>query len=74
MIVVIYGRQNYNTAAEDMDHDLELIRQLAYDWRMSFNPDLQKQVIEIIFSRKRNTLNQIKIDRETKTCSAALKV
>ena len=49
--------KNSNTAAEDMNHDLELIRQWAHDWRMSFNPDLQKQAVEIIFSRKRNKID-----------------
>ena len=28
-------------------------KQWAYDWRMSFNPDPQKQAVELIFSRKR---------------------
>ena len=42
-----------NTAANDMNHDLMFIRQWAYDWKMSFNPDPQKQAVELIFSRKR---------------------
>ena len=42
-----------NTAANDMNHDLELIRQWAHNWRMSFNPDPQKQAVKLIFSRKR---------------------
>ena len=29
-----------NTAANDMNHDLDLIGQWAYAWRTSFNPDL----------------------------------
>ena len=37
----------------DMNHDLELIRKWAHNWRMSFNPDPQKQAVELIFSRKR---------------------
>ena len=45
--------QNFNSAANDMNHDLELIRQWAHDWRMSFNPDPQKQAVELIFSRKK---------------------
>ena len=49
--------KNANTAATDMDHDLELIGQWAHDWMMSFNPDLQKQAVEIIFSRKRNKID-----------------
>ena len=46
-----------NIAANDMDHDLKLISQWAHDWRMSFNPDPQKQAVELIFSRKRNELD-----------------
>ena len=42
-----------NTAANDMNHDLKLIRQWAYDWKMSFNPDPKEQAVELIFSRKR---------------------
>ena len=41
--------QNSNTAANDMNHDLELIKQWAHQWRMSFNPDPQKQAVEIVF-------------------------
>ena len=46
--------QNFNSAANDMNHDLDLIRQWAHDWRMSFNPDPQKQAVELIFSRKKD--------------------
>ena len=45
--------QDSTTAANDMNHDLESIKQWANDWRMSFNPDPQKQAVELIFSRKR---------------------
>ena len=44
-------------AADDMNHDLELIRHWAHDWRMSFNPDPQKQAVELILSKK-----QIEVD------------
>ena len=40
-----------------MDHDLKLITQWAYASRMSFNPDTQKQAVELIFSKKRNELD-----------------
>ncbi len=46
--------QEPSAAAEDMNHDLELINQWAYDWRMSFNPDPQKQAVELLFSKKRH--------------------
>ena len=39
-------------AATDMNHDLDLIRLWAQNWRMSFNPDPRKQAVELIFSRK----------------------
>ena len=42
-----------NAAADDMNRDLELISQWAQNWRMSFNPDPQKQAVELIFSKKR---------------------
>ena len=45
--------QDSATVANDMNHDLELIKQWANDWRMSFNPDPQKQAVELIFSKKR---------------------
>ena len=31
------------SAANDMNHDLELISQWAHDWRMTFNPYPQKR-------------------------------
>ena len=31
--------EDSNAAANDMNHDLDLISQWAYAWRMSFNPD-----------------------------------
>ena len=31
--------EDSTTAANDMNHDLELIKQWAYKWRMSLNPD-----------------------------------
>ena len=53
--------ENSNTAASDMNHDLELIKQWAYDWIMSFNPDPQKQAVELIFSTKRSEVNHPEI-------------
>ena len=41
-----------NTAASVMNHDLELIKKWAHDWRMSFNPLARKQAVEVIFSKK----------------------
>ena len=46
-----------NTAAADMNHDLSLINLWARQWRMSFNPDLSKQAVEVTFSKKRSPVN-----------------
>ena len=45
--------EDSNTAANDMNHDLDLIGQWAHAWRMSFNPDPQKQAVELTFSKKK---------------------
>ncbi len=41
-----------NVAAEDMNHDLELINQWAHDWRMSFNPDRKNKPLNYSSRRK----------------------
>ena len=48
--------KNSNVAANDMNHDLELIKQWEHDWKMSFNPDPQKQAVEILFRGKETKL------------------
>ena len=42
------------TTAVELNHDLEIINQWAYQWKMAFNPDPTKQAIEILFSCKRD--------------------
>ena len=42
-----------NTSASDINNDLKLISDCAFQWKMSFNPDPSKQAQEIIFSRKK---------------------
>ena len=49
--------ENPNAAANDMNHDLELIMQWAHDWRMSFHPDPLKQAVELIFSTKKTEVD-----------------
>ena len=53
--------EDLDSAASDMNHDLELIRRWAHDWKMSFNPDPQKQAVELIFSMKRIEMNHPEI-------------
>ena len=54
--------------------DLRRITEWAYQWKMVFNPDMTKQAIEIIFSRKYNksnppplTFNSIPVKRDIET-------
>ena len=53
--------EDLDSAASDMNHDQELIRRWAHDWKMSFNPDPQKQAVELTFSTKRIEMNRPEI-------------
>ena len=44
-------------SAYELNHDLQLINDWAYQWKMSFNPEPNKQAVEILFSKKRNDQN-----------------
>ena len=41
-----------NQSGINLNDDLEKISNWAFQWKMSFNPDINKQVQEVIFSRK----------------------
>ena len=41
--------EDSNAAANDMNHDLELINQWAHNWGTSFTPDQQKHTVELTF-------------------------
>ena len=44
--------QNVNTSTNHLNSDLSKIRNRAFQWKMSFNPNPSKQAQEVIFSRK----------------------
>ena len=44
--------QNPVVSAENLQYDLNSINNWAYQWKMSFNPDPNKQAEEILFSQK----------------------
>ena len=57
-------------ATNDLNNDLTKITKWAFQWKMSFNPDISKQAHEVIFSRKRSvsshpplTFNNIPVAR-----------
>ena len=43
---------NLNETSEAMNADLNRIKEWAFQWKMSFNPDPNKQATEVIFSHK----------------------
>ena len=43
-----------NRTAEELNKDLNVIKDWAFQWKMSFNPDPNKQATEVIFSHKKN--------------------
>ena len=42
-----------NVSARELNNDLRKISNWAFQWKMSFNPDVNKQAQEVIFSRGR---------------------
>ena len=48
---------NINKSANELNANLEKISQWAYQWKMQFNADPNKQANEVIFSRKSDSAN-----------------
>ena len=44
-------------SANELIHDLNIINQWAYQWKMEINPDPNKQATEVLFSCKRISPN-----------------
>ena len=38
------------STSRDLNHDLGVIEAWAKQWKMSFNPDVNKQAVEVLFS------------------------
>ena len=41
---------NPDQPASDLNHDLDIIKSWAHNWRMTFNPDPTEQAVEVTFS------------------------
>ena len=52
LFIVVY---DVDIAANELNRDLEIISTWAYQWKMQFNPDKNKQAIQVIFSQKRDS-------------------
>ena len=48
-------------SANDLNHDLDVIRQWAHQWKLQFNPDPTKQATEVLFSCKKSSPNHPEI-------------
>ena len=44
---------NPTISANELNHDLKVISQWAYQWKMKSNPDLNKQPTKLLFSCKK---------------------
>ena len=49
--------QNINSATTNLNSDLGKISDWAFQWKINFNPDPNKQAQVVIFSRKINKIN-----------------
>ena len=44
-------------SANDLNHDLDIIQQWAYQWKMEFNPNPTRQATEVSFSCRKTSPN-----------------
>ena len=50
-----------NIPAYELNNDMQKISKWSYKWKMSFNPDMNKQAQEAIISKKLNKSSHPKI-------------
>ena len=50
-----------DSSTKQLNDDLKKISDWAYQWKMSFNPDLSKQAREVIFSCKSSRVDQPRV-------------
>ena len=46
-----------NTSTNNLNNDLNKIKNWPIQWKMNFNPDLSKQAQELLFSKKLQKIN-----------------
>ena len=49
LFLVVYDEK---VTAEKLNEDLETISKWAHQWKMQFNPDKNKQAVQVIFSHR----------------------
>ena len=53
--------KNPEISANDLNRDLDFIRQWADQWKLEFTPDSTKQATEVLFSCKKSSSNHPQI-------------
>ena len=53
LFTVVY---DVDVAADKFNRDLEIISNWAHQWKIQFNPDKNKQGIQVIFSQKKDAI------------------
>ena len=68
-----FSTADNNEAATELNNNLIEIMKWAFQWKMSFNPDLSEQAHEVIFSLRRTTIPHSSLTlndmRVAQTCS-----
>ena len=53
LFIVVY---DVDIAADQLNRDLKVISNWAHQWKMQFNPDKNKQAVQVIFFQKKKQL------------------
>ena len=64
---------NKDTSQDELNNDLQKVSDWAFQWKMQFNPDPNKQAQEVIFSKKAESSNSLPLifnKTEVTTCQS----
>ena len=64
---------NKDTSQDELNNDLQQVNDWAFQWKMQFNPDPNKQAQELIFSKKAESNNSLPLTfnkTEVRTCQS----
>ena len=53
LFTVVYDE---TVVSDQVNKDLKAVTDWAYQWKMQFNPDINKQAVQVIFSQKRTEM------------------
>ena len=52
LYAVMYDEIVQIVSSQVLNSDLKTIEEWAYQWKMQFNPDVNKQVVQVIFAQR----------------------